>query len=175
MRWKVISERSLHTDQWVDLRSADVELPDGRHLDHRLLRIRPSAGAAVVDGQRRVLLLWRHRFITDMWGWELPMGGIDEGETAEQTAAREVEEETGWRPAPLRHLISVNAAGGITDLRHHIYTADGAVQFGEPEDGFESRRVEWVALADLPELIAKEQIASSSTLVAMLLLAHMLT
>jgi 8-oxo-dGTP pyrophosphatase MutT (NUDIX family) len=34
-------------------------------------------------------------------GWEIPMGLIEEeGEAPEQSAAREVEEETGWRPAP---------------------------------------------------------------------------
>jgi 8-oxo-dGTP pyrophosphatase MutT (NUDIX family) len=75
-----------------------VELPDGRHLDHRLIRMRPSVGALVVDDQGRVLLIWRHRFITGRWGWETPMGGISEGETPAEGAAREVEEETGWRP-----------------------------------------------------------------------------
>ena len=45
MQWKVISERALYTDQWLDVRTADVELPDGRHLDHRFIRMAPSAGA----------------------------------------------------------------------------------------------------------------------------------
>jgi hypothetical protein len=50
MRWKVHSERTLYQDPWVHVLSADVELPDGRHLDHRLIRTpRPGAGAAVVD------------------------------------------------------------------------------------------------------------------------------
>jgi hypothetical protein len=31
-----------------------------------------SALAAVLDDQGRVLLGWRHRFITGRWGWELP-------------------------------------------------------------------------------------------------------
>ena len=28
----------------------------------------------------KALLLWRHRFITDTWGWEIPIGGIEPGE-----------------------------------------------------------------------------------------------
>jgi 8-oxo-dGTP pyrophosphatase MutT (NUDIX family) len=36
--------------------------------------------AAVVDDQGRVLMLWRHRFITDRWGWELPCGWVEPGE-----------------------------------------------------------------------------------------------
>jgi len=45
-----------------------------------------------------VLLLWRHRFITVTWGWEIPVGRAEPGGSPAQAAAREVEEETGWRP-----------------------------------------------------------------------------
>jgi 8-oxo-dGTP pyrophosphatase MutT (NUDIX family) len=56
--------------------------------------MRHLAVAAVVDEQKRVLMMWRHRFVTDTWGWELPMGLIEPDETPEQAALREVEEET---------------------------------------------------------------------------------
>ncbi|WP_419723268.1 NUDIX hydrolase [Streptosporangium roseum] len=48
-----------------------------------------AAIAAVADDQNRVLLMWRHRFLADRWGWELPGGLIDVGEDAMATAARE--------------------------------------------------------------------------------------
>jgi hypothetical protein len=76
MQWKVLSERSLYADGWLDLRLADVELPDGRHLDHRLLRMRASAGAVVLNEERCALLIWRHRFITGRWGWEMPIASV---------------------------------------------------------------------------------------------------
>src|ERR1700722_11907418 len=104
MEWVIRSERSLYQDQWLEVRSADVELPDGRHLDHRLLRMAASAGVACVDEQGGALRIWRHRFITGGWGWEMPMGRIEPGEAPAETAAREAEEETGWRPGPLREL-----------------------------------------------------------------------
>lgn len=60
MRWTVPSEKPLYEDEWLDIRLADVELPDGRHLAHRLICTPPGAGCVTVkDG--RVLLLWRHR------------------------------------------------------------------------------------------------------------------
>ena len=64
MEWKVISERPLYQDEWLDIRLADIELPDGRHLAHRLIRTPPGAGVVAVDHDQRVLLIWRHRFIT---------------------------------------------------------------------------------------------------------------
>jgi 8-oxo-dGTP pyrophosphatase MutT (NUDIX family) len=113
MQWKVHGERPIYTSKWVNLWLVDVELPDGQRFEHHVVRMQPVAAAAVIDDQRRVLMLWRHRFITGTWGWEIPTGIVDPGETPAQTAAREVEEETGWRPGPLTPLVSYEPTNGI--------------------------------------------------------------
>lgn len=169
MRWTVHGERPLYTDEWLDVRVADVELPDGRHLEHRLIRTSPGAGATVlVDG--RVLLIWRHRFITDTWGWEIPIGMIEPPETPIMAAAREVEEETGWRPGPLRPLVYTQPSNGISDSAHHIFRADTATHTGAPTETIEADRIEWVPLADIPRLIHKRDIVSGTTAFALLYL-----
>jgi 8-oxo-dGTP pyrophosphatase MutT (NUDIX family) len=168
MRWTVHSEKSLYTDPWLDIRIADVELPDGTHVDHRLIRTPPGAGAVVTDANRNVLLLWRHRFITGSWGWEIPFGKTDEGEDPAASAAREVEEETGWRPGPLSPLLIVEPTAGISDSVHRVYRADSAVRIGDPVDGYESDRVAWLPLADVPQLAARGEIRSGTTLAALL-------
>jgi 8-oxo-dGTP pyrophosphatase MutT (NUDIX family) len=168
MEWRVVSERPLYNDDWLDIRIADVELPDGRRLAHRSIRTPPGAGAVVVDSDRRVLLMWRHRFITGTWGWEIPIGKVEEGESPADAAAREFEEETGWRPGPLRHLIYVQPTPGLSTSEHHIYRADRASYTGKAVDGFESERVAWVPLADVRSLIGKAEIVSGTTLAALL-------
>ena len=82
MRWTIHGERSLYDSEWVKLHLADVELPDGKRFEHHLIRApMPATGVVVRDGTRGVLLLWRHRFITDTWGWEIPAGMVEQGET----------------------------------------------------------------------------------------------
>lgn len=66
----------------------------------------------LVDDQDRVLLLWRHRFVQDRWGWELPGRLIDEGEESSETAARELEKQTGYQAGRVEHLIRQNSAVG---------------------------------------------------------------
>lgn len=170
MEWKNLGERVVYENPWFRVALADVELPDGRHLDHFLIRQRAVAVTAALNDRDEVLLLWRHRFITDTWGWELPAGVVDDGETVEQAAARELLEETGWRPGPLHHLTTLAPASGLADARHHVYWADGAEFVGHPVDDFESGRREWVPLQHVPELIREDEIRAATTAAALLLL-----
>ena len=129
-----------------------------------------GAGAAVLDGQGRVLLMWRHRFITDTWGYEIPIGGIKEGELPKDAAAREVEEETGWRPGPLRPLVYTQPSSGLSDSEHHIFVADSAEYIGEPEEDWEAERLDWVPVERVPDLVSKHELVSGTSMNALLYL-----
>lgn len=168
MQWKVGPERSLYVDDWLDVRIADVELPNGQHHEHRLLHTKPGAGAVAVNRDQQVLLLWRHRFITDTWGWEIPIGRIEGTESPAVAAAREFEEETGWRPGPLRPLLEVRPTPGLSTSRHSIFRTDAATYIGEATDKSEADRVDWVPLADVRALIKKGEMTSGTTVAALL-------
>ncbi|MFC5835529.1 NUDIX hydrolase [Nonomuraea insulae] len=124
------SERLLYAANGVDLRVADVELTGGERVERPFIRAPRAAGAVVFHGGR-VLLLWRHRPITDTWGWEIPLGDIGAGESPEEAAARHVEEQTGWRAGPLLPLIRTRPAGDVADCDHLIFAAHQPTDIGE--------------------------------------------
>ncbi|MGH9136221.1 MAG: NUDIX hydrolase [Acidimicrobiales bacterium] len=170
MRWTVHSERSLYDSAWMSLRLADVELPDGHRFDHHLVRLpTPAAGVVIDDPAGGVLLVWRHRFITDTWGWEVPAGRAEAGEELATAAARETLEETGWRPGPLRLLADFFAAPGVSDHRFVVYAADSAEHVGAPVDLHEAERVERVPRAAARDLIRSGQVRDSFSLVGLAL------
>lgn len=173
VQWTKLSERSVYENRWFRVNLADVELPDGRHLDHYLIRLRPVAVATAVNEADEVLMLWRHRFITDSWGWELAAGVVEDGEEIETAAAREMEEETGWRPGPLRHLLTVEPSNGLTDARHHVYWAERATYTGPPEDAFESSWRAWIPLKEIPDMIARGEIPAANMAAGLLMLRHL--
>jgi 8-oxo-dGDP phosphatase len=131
---------------------------------------RQSASAAVIDDRGRVLLLWRHRFITDRWGWELPSGWINPGDEPAEATRREVLEETGWEPGPLTLLCAYGADVGISDARFHLYQADGATWQGPPTDNIEAARVAWIPLIQVRDLLDRGQLDDGASITALLYL-----
>jgi 8-oxo-dGTP pyrophosphatase MutT (NUDIX family) len=167
MRWTVHGERTLYDSDWVRLTLVDVELPSGERYEHHVVRIPQPAAATVVRRSGAILLLWRHRFITDSWGWEVPAGEILKGEQPEEAAVRETLEETGWRPGPLHGLGSYFPMNGRSDQLFHVFLADGAERVGEPSDPTEAERVEWVAETRVRELLRDRSISDGYSLVAL--------
>jgi 8-oxo-dGTP pyrophosphatase MutT (NUDIX family) len=165
MRWHIHGERSLHESDWLSLRMVDIEIPGGPRFEHHVVRFPlPAAGVVIHDAARGVLLLWRHRFVTDTWGWEIPAGRVEQGESVDAAAHREALEETGWRPGPLRHLVSFHPSNGSVDQTFHIYVADGATYVGDPVDAFEAERIEWVPVPEVRELIRRGEVRDGLSL-----------
>lgn len=170
LRTKVFGERTVYDNPWVRLALVDIEPPDGHRFEHHVVRLQTVVLTVVIDSQDRVLMLWRYRFATDEWGWEVPGGILEEGEDPASTAIREVVEETGWRPTHVEPLVSFQPMPGMVDTPHKIYLGSDAVQVGEPTDIEEAARVDWVPLAAINDLIAKGQILGSGSLVGLLYL-----
>ena len=142
-----------------------MEIPGHAQFTQYVFRMRRVVVTAVLDDAgERVLLMRRHRFIVDRWVWELPGGYVDDGEDPAAAAAREAEEETGWRPRQIEFVMSVQPLIGNADYPQDLYLARGAEQVGEPEAD-EAAEVRWVPLADTPGMIASGEILGAVTVI----------
>jgi 8-oxo-dGTP pyrophosphatase MutT (NUDIX family) len=170
LRTRVFGERAVYDNFWVRVTLVDIQTPDGERFEHHVVRLKTVAIAAVLDDRDRVLMLWRYRFATDEWGWELPGGIADAGEDAAAAAGREVEEETGWRPGPLQHLFTFQPMPGMVDTPHALFVARAAEKVAEPTDLEEAGVVDWVPMSRVRELIGRGEVLGSGSLVALLYL-----
>jgi 8-oxo-dGTP pyrophosphatase MutT (NUDIX family) len=108
-QWTINRERLVDANPHIRLSVASVELPDGKQFEQYFSRVPRCAMTVVFDEPgERLLLIWRHKFIVDRWDWEVPGGYVDPGENGAAAAAREVEEETGWRPRSVEFLPAQN-------------------------------------------------------------------
>ena len=168
-QWIIHGERVVDDSRRATLSVARVELPDGVRFEQYVLRV-PKAAMAVVldDAGERVLMMWRHRFVIDRWVWELPGGYVDEAEDPAVTAAREAEEETGWRPGTLDPLIAFQPMVGTADAENLLFIGQGAERTDAAPDINEAKRVEWIDLASVPDRIARGEIVGAASVVGLL-------
>jgi 8-oxo-dGTP pyrophosphatase MutT (NUDIX family) len=168
MQWTSHGRRLVYGSEWVNVWLEDVEIPTVGRIEHHVLTMpRGSQTAVVTDDKDRVLLLWRHRFITNSWGWEVPAGWTDPGEDPEHAIRREIEEESGYRAGRIVPMTAYNALSGISTMRFTSYHASDCTRIGEPTDVTESSKVEWVPLGDIPDLASKGQISDGPSLTAL--------
>jgi 8-oxo-dGTP pyrophosphatase MutT (NUDIX family) len=165
-KWIIHGERLVDDTPHIRVSLADVELPDGVRFTQYVFRMRRCAMTAVLnDLGERILLARRHRFIVDRWVWELPGGYVDDGEDPSTAAAREVEEETGWRPRHLDYVLSCQPVIGNADYPQDLYLARGAERVGEPGTD-ESAEVRWVPLDEASVMITSGEILGAITIIA---------
>lgn len=145
------SERVYEGRVW-DVRSDTVAYGDGRivrqYVDH------PGAAAVVaLDHEERVLLIQQYRHPIRHRDWEIPAGLLDvDGESALETARRELAEEADLVAASWEPLVSIFTTPGGNDEIVHLFlardlSAAGAVHAREDEEA--DIRLEWVPLDDV--------------------------
>lgn len=166
-RWQAIgAERLMYSSKWMDLYHVDVSLPDGQQIEHIAVRMRPVISSVVIKNSS-VLMIWRHRFVPSAWGWELPGGIVDDGETPAEAAIREIEEETGWKVSAVEELVRFQPAAGFADIPTYVFRADGEVEGCSRPDTNEASRVEWIPTSKIRALIGNKKIINGNTLIGL--------
>jgi 8-oxo-dGDP phosphatase len=166
--WTVLSSRPIYESRWVKLGLSEVVLPSGQQFEHHTVTM-PAATMAVVlsDDRTKVLLSWRHRFVSDTWNYELPGGLVEEDEPPERAIAREILEETGYTARTITHLATFEPMIGMVSSPHHVFMAEGVTRVAEPTEGDEGS-YQWVPIAEVPGLIRAGKVRNSGTLVGLL-------
>lgn len=108
-----------------------------------------AAGTVIVAPDGSILLLRRSKAETNFGGhWALPGGGVDDGETPEQGAAREMREEIGAEVEGKRKLLDQRRTP--TGMVFHTFVQPAAEKFA-PKLNDEHSGYDWATLDDLPK------------------------
>ena len=92
-----------------------VRFPDGRERDIAVVRHAPVVVLIPLPAPGQVILIRQYRASIARDTWELPAGGIEPGETVEEAARRECEEEIGLVPHGLERLGAWFPSPGFCD------------------------------------------------------------
>lgn len=93
----------------------EATLPDGRTHEVAIVRHAPSVVLLPIDEHGRVVLIKQYRASIDREMWEVPAGGVEPGESPDDAAVRECEEEIGLVPGRLERLRGLYPTPGFCD------------------------------------------------------------
>ena len=150
----------------ITVRKETVRLPDGRTAERDIV-VHPDVVAVLpilADG--RVVLVRQYRKAVERTLLEIPAGGVESGEGAEDAVRREMTEETGYRVGSMELLTSFYTSPGFTTELMHLYRAWDLAP-GTPTEATDQIEVVLLPLQEARAQIGNE-IQDAKTILALL-------
>jgi ADP-ribose pyrophosphatase len=171
--WKTLSSREIYENPWMRLREDVAEMPDGRTTLYGVVTFGDCVGVVpfVDDGQ--VLLVRQYRYVQgENHRWEIPTGGVHEGETLEQAAQRELAEEAGFHAGRLVPISHYYTSKCICDETAHLYLGLDLTPAEAPPDETEFLERRIFAFDEALRMTLDGEIMDSMSVIALLLAAQ---
>jgi ADP-ribose diphosphatase len=178
--WEVIESRQLFkatNDKtvFIDLYQDKVRTPKGSIITYT--RYQASDVVIVVPflGKQRLLMIEQYRYPVGKVLLEFPAGHVDSGEDPIETAARELEEETGHVAKKIEYVYSYHPAVSRTKQLVHVFKATGLTRASAiKHDSGEQIKMKKLTIQQLRKLIAKRKVGNAGTLIAYMLCCTMI-
>lgn len=120
--------RNIYTGKVITLNLDTVQLPNGVTVDLETIRHPGAAAVVPVKDDGTVVLIRQFRHAAGGFIYEIPAGKLAPAEDPLHCAARELEEEVGYRASSFELLSSIFTAPGFADEVIHVYKATGLTQ-----------------------------------------------
>jgi ADP-ribose pyrophosphatase len=123
--WKTLSSKLVYENPWMSLREDVAEMPNKQTTIYGVVTFGDCVGVVPFVDDEHLILVRQFRYVYgENHRWEIPTGGVKDGETLEQAAQRELVEEAGYRAGRLVHISSYYTSKCICDETAHLYLGE---------------------------------------------------
>ncbi len=164
-----VKRELVHKGAIVNFYEDYMALPNGNTAVWDFIEHKGAAAVVPVTGEGKILMVRQYRNALERYTLEIPAGAVDYvEEPKELCAARELEEETGYRAGRLEWLMNVNTTVAFCNEFIGIYVAEELIPARQHLDEDEFLNVEEHELEELLSMVYEGKITDAKTAAALL-------
>ena len=168
-----IGSREIYDGRIIKVRVDDILMRNGNRSVREVVEHANAVVIAPIDADGDVLLVRQYRYAAGQMLLEAPAGIIEEGESPDECAQRELAEEVGFASRDLRALGGFWSSPGFCSEFMYAYLAKDLTPHRLQADDDEDIQVEKVALSRIPQLIRLGEIQDAKSIAALLMVTCM--
>lgn len=172
-QFKRLSRDLVAKGHIIDYYQDTIQVPNGNIVKWDFIGHKGAAAVVPVTAEGKILMVRQYRNALDRETLEVPAGGLNGAEEPTSTAAaRELEEETGYRSEDIDFLISIRTTVAFCNEKIDIYVAHNLIPGRQHPDEDEFINVEEYSVQELTDMIYTGIIQDSKTICAILAYAR---
>lgn len=167
---KTIHSQPIFKGKVISLKVDDVTLPNGETSKREIVNHPGAVAVIAITGEGKLVVVEQYRKALERSIIEIPAGKLEPGELPEVTAARELEEETGYGCNELTYLQSFATSPGFADEVIHLFVARGLYKIENRAAMDEDEFVELmeITVEEGERMVAQQKIFDAKTAFAIL-------
>ena len=167
---KTIHSEAIFNGKVISLKVDDVTLPNGETSKREIVNHPGAVAVIAITGEGKLVVVEQYRKALERSIIEIPAGKLEPGELPEITAARELEEETGYGCNELTYLQSFATSPGFADEIIHLFVARGLYKIENRAAMDEDEFVELmeITVEEGERMVAEKKIFDAKTAFAIL-------
>lgn len=167
--FKRLERELVYKGAIIDFYKDTIQVPNGNIVKWDFIGHKGAAAVLPVREDGKILMVRQFRNALDRYTLEIPAGGLNSpDEPMAEAAARELEEETGFRCDKLEFLISIYTTVAFCNERIEIYLARDLKPGKQHLDEDEFINVEAYDVEELCRMIYDGKIEDSKTISAIM-------
>ena len=162
----------IYSSSKFDVEINNFSLPNGKVVEKAYVKHRGSVVIAPFLDKETIILIKQYRPIIGKWLIELPAGTIEEGESTDSTALRELEEEVGYKAGKIQKILSFYVSPGVTTEVMHLYIATRLEKTSQKLEEYEVIEPFQVKLSDAIKMVEEGKIEDGKTMLSLLFISR---
>lgn len=164
-----INRELVYKGKIIDMYKDTVAIPNGNVDEWDFIGHKGAAGVLPITNDGKIILVKQYRNALDRFTLEIPAGGLEGvDEPMIECAARELEEETGYKSNDLEFLLSIRTTVAFCNEKIEVYLAKNLIKTVQNLDEDEDIEVKEFEVEELLEMIYKGKIEDSKTVSSIL-------